>query len=142
MQSQLNLRLYGQANPPITQVSNDEVALCSSEQDAYRMCVNKAIPKRTNHDMAELLGMSEAQFSRILNADYHKVQRHAGRVFQIELQRVCNNRVIDQWAALYEAGMLNCQRTLIDRKAELLAELADLEQQTKQLDRLTQGRNS
>lgn len=111
--------------PQTAEVSDGRIARCRTEQDAFRLCIQCANPFRENRDLAEILGLSESHFSRIINADRHRQPRHAGRVFQIRLQQVCNNRVVDRWAELYDAGVLTCQQEEDDPLARLQAELEE-----------------
>lgn len=107
----------------LADIQANAVAACETEQEALRLCVARANPYRSQSDIAELIGVDKSVLNRMLNADHHDQPRHMSRVLQIKLQQICGNRAVDQWADLYAKGMLNCQRTVADREAELLAEL-------------------
>lgn len=124
--AQQQLKIMGAISTQVVDLPSDWVASCDTEQAAFRLCIANHPAKLHQGDIAELLGESRANLNTILNSDYNKRKRTLSRVKQIELQKICQNRAIDQWADLYAKGMLNCQRTVTDRKAELLAELAEL----------------
>lgn len=104
-------------------VSNDLVAHCNTEQEAFRLCVRHSRHYMPHESIAEHLDISTGAFSRMLTADKAKQELKMSRVQQIKLQQVCQNKVIDQWADLYDKGMLNCQRAVEDEEADLLAKL-------------------
>ncbi len=104
-------------------VSNDLIAHCNTEQEAFRLCVRHSRHYTTHEALAEHIGVSAGSFTRMLNADQHKQELKMSRVQQIKLQQACQNKVIDQWADLYDKGMLNCQRAVEDEEADLLAKL-------------------
>lgn len=130
---QQEMALMGCVSSQLIELQGEAIQACDSEQSAMRLCVNRAIPFRKQADIAELLDIPRAIFNRMLNAGHHDQPRYMPRVMQVKLQQICGNRAIDQWADLYAKGMLNCQRTVLDRKAELLAELKRLEQETEKL---------
>lgn len=131
---QQELKLLASASPRMADIQSDAIAACDSEQEAMRLCVRLAVPFRKQRDIAELLGLKPGIFNRMLNADHHDQPRYMSRVLQIKLQQVCGNRAVDQWADLYAKGMLNCQRTVADREAELVAELNKLREAREKLE--------
>jgi len=125
---QREIPLLGEYNTEVVDLPTNIVAMCDTEQAAFRLCVSKSKSPLSQEEIAEELGMTKGGFNTILNSDHNKRPRYLPRVKQIHLQQLCQNRAIDQWADLYEKGMLNCQRTLDDelqelerRRAELLA---------------------
>lgn len=126
MQRELNL--MGEISSEIKDVDLTLVRLCKTEQAAMRLCINKSRVFRTQRDLAALLDMSVGTLNTILNSDHGDRKRHMSRVGQINLQKLCGNRAIDQWAEMYGRGLLNHQETVEQRKAELRAELARLEE--------------
>jgi len=117
----------------VVDLRTDVVALCPTEQAAYRLCINQALVPVDQEGLAEHWNISKGALNKMLNCDKGSRKRYMPRFMQAELQQICGNRAIDQWADLYAKGMLNCQRTVVDRKAELLAELKRLEQETEKL---------
>ena len=132
---QREMTFYSAVSTQLVDLQANAIAACETEQEAMRLCVARAVPYRNQPDIAELIGVDKSVLNRMLNADHHAQPRHMSRVLQIKLQQVCGNRAVDQWADLYAQGMLNCQRTVEDRKAELLAELENLGVETERLNR-------
>lgn len=132
---QRELTFFSEIPKQLAEIQANAVSACENEQEAMRLCVARANPYRSQSDIAELIGVDKSVLNRMLNADHHHQPRHMGRELQIKLQQVCGNRAVDQWAELYARGALNCQRTVDDRKAELLAELERLEQQTDRMNK-------
>lgn len=130
---QREMSFYSAVPSQLADIQANAIAACETEQEALRLCVARANPYRNQSDIAELIGVDKSVLNRMLNADHHDQPRYMSRVLQIKLQQICGNRAVDQWADLYAQGMLNCQRTVADRKAELLAELEKLETQTDSL---------
>jgi hypothetical protein len=124
---QKQLALLAEMRTKLRVIEDHIIALCATEQAAFRMCINKAEPAMTQGTIASKLKIAKGDFNTILNSDQNKRVRNLSRTNQIHLQQICQNSAIDQWADLYTKGMLNCQRDPIDRKAELLTELALLE---------------
>lgn len=120
--------LIGEISNEIISLDWSLVRLCKTEQEAMRLCIDKSRVRRKQEDIAELLGMNRSSLNTILNADHNTRARYMSRLKQIELQKLCGNRAIDQWAEMYAKGLLNHQTSTEQRKAELLAELRELEQ--------------
>ena len=127
---QQNLSLLGALNNEVKDLPWDVVAKHKTIQSAYRLCINQQRIYRTQDDLADLLGMkSRAQLNAIINSDRADQERHLGRVREIELQKLCGNRAIDQWAKLFEQEQLDCQRSLEERRKELTKALELLDRQ-------------
>ncbi len=132
---QASLPILGDVSAKITEIPWNEIAMCDTEQAAYRTCVRNDRCHRSHenivkalNDLPEFAEMTPATFSRILNSDYHKERpRHAGRTFQIALQQICGNEAIEQWADLFKRGQLMCQRNKETEIEALRARLAELE---------------
>lgn len=124
---QRELRLLGEINTQRVDVPWDEVSMCETVQQAYWLCMKHSRVKRTQDNWADLLGFkSRGALNNVLNSDQTKLVRHLGRVREIELQRLACNNAIEQWADLYQKGMLNCQKSKDD-------EIQQLEQRLQQL---------
>lgn len=131
---QQELGLISAVTSQLADIQANAVSACETEQEALRLCVARANPYRSQSDIAELIGINHSVLNRMLNADHHHQPRYMSRVLQIKLQQVCGNRAVDQWADLYAKGMLNCQRTVADREAELVAELNKLREAREKLE--------
>lgn len=131
---QREMGFYSVLPSQLADIQANAVSACETEQEALRLCVARANPYRSQSDIAELIGVDRGVLNRMLNADHHDQPRYMSRVLQIKLQQVCGNRAVDQWADLYSKGMLNCQRTVADREAELLAELNKLREARERLE--------
>lgn len=123
---QSELRLIGEIDGEIRELPWQHVAMCDTEQAAARLCVNQARVYRSQENLADLMEMSVGAFNTILNSDRTNRVRYFGRKREKILQRLCGNSAIDQWAELFEKGMLNCQKSKADREAELLRALAEI----------------
>jgi len=130
---QAEMPLLGNVATEIIDLPANIVAMCSTEQAAFRLCINQSRIPLSQESIAEHLGLTKGAFNTILNSDHNSRARYLPRVLQNELQRLCRNRAIDQWGELEMKGLLNCQRSIVDRKAELLAELARLDEATQKL---------
>jgi len=122
-QLQGELALLANVTQELRELDARIVAQCDTEQRAFHLCVDQSTVYRSQESLAGLIGMRKSDFNCALNADLNDRPRFLSRTRQIALQRVCGNRAIDQWADLYEKGLLNCQRSKESRKAELLKEL-------------------
>lgn len=131
--SQNELPLLGGADYQLIDLPLDLLTRCDTEQAAFRECILRSRVRFNQEDLAEELGMSKGSLNTILNSDCGKRVRTLSRTNQIKLQQICGNRAIDQWADLYAKGMLNSQRTVQDREAALLQELAKLREETEKL---------
>lgn len=124
---QRELAILGQVTNELRKVDARLVAMCDSLQDSYRLCINQSPVYRTHSNIADYFGMSDGALTQILNSDRSDRMRHLGREREEDLQTLCQNTAIDQWAAMRREGTLNKQRTKEDRRAELLRELAQIE---------------
>lgn len=132
--AQAELPLIGQVNAQVYVFPTDIVASWPTEQEAFRQCILRHPAKLTQGQIAENIGMGRANFVAIINSDYPgKLLRAFTRTKQIELQQECRCKCIDQWADLYDKGMLNCQRSKADRLAALNAEIEKLKEETAKL---------
>lgn len=111
---------------------DDLVACCDNWQDAVMLCMEKATVRRTRAAWAEFLGYeTEGALSTILNSGRRKDGKRR-RLMDPDLfeplQQEAGNRAIDDYFELKKLGRLNHQR-VHNRKAELLEELKQIEQQ-------------
>lgn len=123
---QKSLPLIGCINNEVREMPYEEIAQLSTEQAAFRYCIRYARVHRTQANIADLLGVSTGDLNCMLNADQNNRPKYMSRTRQIELQRICGNTAIDQWADLYTKGLLVCQKSVDQRLAELEAERAQL----------------
>jgi len=123
---QKSLPLMGCISSEVREMPYEEIAHLPTEQAAFRYCIRYAIVHRTQANIADLLGVSTGDLNCMLNADQNNRPRYMSRTRQIELQRICGNAAIDQWADLYAKGLLVCQKSVERRLAELDAERSQL----------------
>jgi hypothetical protein len=126
-QLQGELALLGQVTHELRELDARLVAQCDTEQRAFHLCVDQSTVYRSQASIADLLGMQKGDFNCALNADINDRPKYLSRTRQIQLQKICGNRAIDQWADLYEKGLLACQKSKEARRAELLRELKEIE---------------
>ncbi len=125
---QQNLRLtMGSVEGGLVFLPDSLVAKCDTEQAAMRLCMNQSPIHWDYRALAEELSMTAGALNTILNCDHHDRARYMSRSMQINFQRLCGNRALDQWADLYERGMLNCQRDKAETIKALKAQLRELE---------------
>ena len=111
--------LMGAINTEIGLLDESHVAMCATEQAAMRLCILGARVYQTQSQIADALSMTKGNLNTILNSDQNDRPRYLPRTKQIQLQRLCGNRAIDQWADLYEKGRLTCQITKERQIADL-----------------------
>lgn len=130
---QQELRLIGVLDSEPRKLDWSVIKHCRTEQAAMRLCKDKSYAKYTDEDIADELGMTRASLNTILNADRPNGRsRTMSRVQQIKMQRFCGNRAIDQWAELYEKGMLHCQQS--DKQLKIEALRANFEAELQRLE--------
>lgn len=125
---QQELHLLGDVTQRLRELDHRLVALCGTEQAAFRLCVQQSNVYYPQAALAEHMGMNVADLNCCLNADQNDRPKYLSRTRQINLRRICGNRAVDQWADLYERGMLACQTSREAKIAELRAQLRELEQ--------------
>jgi len=126
-QAQIPLSITGAMSGGKRRVDASLVHRCKTEQEAARLCIQQSPVHLTYADMAEILACSAGHLNQLVNCDQNDRLRNMSRVFQINLQRLCQNSAIDQWADAYENEELDCQRKKSDEIADLKARLALLE---------------
>ena len=126
-QLQKELALLGEVTRELRELDARLVACCDTEQRAFHLCIDKSTVYRSQGNIADLIGMCKSDLNCALNADINHRPKYLSRTRQIKLQQICGNRAIDQWASLYEKGLLNCQKSKESRKEELLRELRAIE---------------
>lgn len=127
MQNQMNLATYGSIDTSVVEAPRDLVALCRNKADAYRLTMNLSRVKRSDTAWAELLDMPKGRLSQILNPETNTA-RYMPPKCEVELIRLSGNTAFTQWVVMAAKGELAHQKSTESRKAELLAELAQLEQ--------------
>ena len=123
---QREMALLAEATKELREVEDRLIALCPSEQAAFRLCISQSRVYRSQDVLAEDLGMTKGALNAILNSDQGKRQRYMPRIKQTRLQELCQNKVIDRWADLESSGLLNCQRTAAQELADAEALVARL----------------
>lgn len=129
--------LLGQVKMPPIEVPDSAIKGCKTEEAAHRLCMERARPRLSYDRLSEALTesgipMTKGRLNKIFNADYAQDKpARSWRTLQVHVQQICNNRVIDRWAELYEQRELYCQMS----EAELAVreELAELNQRTNEL---------
>ncbi len=129
---QREMQLLADIKEDMRRLPDGDVACCDTEQRAFHLCIKESRIYRSQADIAESIGMCKSDFNCALNADINDRPKYLSRTRQVNLQLLCGNRAIDQWADLYERRMLNCQRTAEQQLAELE------EQKQKVLERMEQ----
>lgn len=125
-QIQRELALLGAVTNKLREVDAHLVRQVKTEQEAYRLCIDKSPVHRPDADWAEICGVSRSVFNRAKNGDSYKVNYPLSRVAQERLQVAAQNTAIDQWAKAYRMGDLNCQRDTESEIAELETRLQQL----------------
>lgn len=134
MSNQLAIQ-YGpmEAMPLPVELPEHQVSMCVTYRDAIKMCMDNSVIPFTRSKWAEKLGMSEGSLSNILNWDKKKKSKARKRSLDPDLfdfiQRTAGNKAISQFFELQARGALRSQQSTANRKQELLAELAELENQ-------------
>lgn len=127
---QKSLQLMGCISSEVREMPYEEIAHLPTEQAAFRYCVRYARVHRSQANIADYLGINTGDLNCMLNADQNQRPKYMSRTRQIALQKLCGNKAIDQWAELYEKGLLVCQKSVDQRLKELEAERAQLLAQT------------
>ncbi len=118
---QQELRLIGVLDSEPRLLDWSLIKHCATEQAAMRLCKSKSYAHYTDDDIADALGMNRASLNTILNSDGPKGRpRYMPRTLQVKMQKFCGNRAIDQWAEMYEKGLLQCQKSDKEQKREAL----------------------
>lgn len=81
----------------------DEIALCANFKDALALCIRRSRVKRSQGDLAALVGIHPTQFSKILHGAKGQGW-HLEPGLIAELERQCGNHAITQWLA-YQSGL-------------------------------------
>jgi hypothetical protein len=129
---QKSLPLIGCINNEMREMPYEEIAHLPTEQAAFRYCIRYARVHRTQEVIAQLISADEpkpllkGELNCMLNADNNDRPKYMSRARQIKLQKICGNKAIDQWAELFDKGLLVCQKSVEQRLAELEAERAQL----------------
>lgn len=125
-QRQRELALLGELTNELKEIEPRFVAMCDSHPQAVRLCMDKSRVKRTQDDWADVIGMNRSQFKQCISTSKERTKNLPAEREE-QLQMAAGNLAISQWRKMYRMGLLNCQRSKEDRKAELLAELAKLD---------------
>lgn len=121
MNSSLNLA-FGMANGSVKPVLECELRGATDFRSAVQTCIRLSRIKRTQNDLAHLVGMNPTQFSKCINGPFHL----PGDVIA-KVESACGNTAITQWLALQHNATLKVEspeERLIRENAELRAQLA------------------
>lgn len=129
MEKQLEIPLLGTISNTVKELPEDLVSLCRTKTDAYRLCLNQAKVKKNQKDWAEDLGISRSYLTMILNSDTSDLPKHMPPLVELKLMQIAGNKAPIQWMEMYLEGRLVHQKTVEQRKAELLRELEEIERQ-------------
>jgi len=123
---QMTMPMMGEIDTSIVDAPRDLVALCRTKADAYRLTMNLARVRRQDRDWAELLGLKAPHLSQILNPQL-KMPKYMPPEAESALIRIAGNTAPTQWTNMHAKNELVHQKTTEALKAELRAQLAELE---------------
>lgn len=110
------LAVVGKPQP----LPDDIVRRCKDAREALLLVIDQRVPKRTEGDVAALIGMSKQHFSKVLLGKGHfptaKIRA---------LQEVCGNLAFTQYMNM-ECGLVARYETDSERIARLESELASV----------------
>lgn len=115
---QRNLPLLAAVTAPI-ELPMEIVQHCLNHLDAIRLCINTS--NRSHQSVCDDLGIDKGHWSRIMSGRAHFPTRKLP-----DLMRLCGNIAPLQWLA-GAMGYVIKKDDVSKRKAELLAELAEIE---------------
>ena len=127
-QLQQELALLGELTNELRELDARLVARCESMPRAYRLCMDRAKPQRTQDQWAELLGLKPSHFKQMLSTNPER-KKYMPAEKEEDLMLIAGNKAPEQWRRLYRSRMLDCQRSLDDQIQEARATLAALESQ-------------
>lgn len=119
MDKQLELPVLGDCSYSVRELPKDEVAMCSTIFEAYRLCMRRSIVWRSQETWAELLGMTKGAFNQVLNGGSSDRKRHMPDSVRRNLQKLAGNKAINQWEDLELSGELHCQRSIEEQEAQI-----------------------
>ena len=127
MNQQYEMPVLGDCSYELKALPYQDVARCSTFEEAVHLCIRRSIVWRTQDTWAELLGVSKSYFNQVINGGSPDKPRHMGHPLRSKLQRLAGNTAITQWEDLELKGQLICQINANSREAQLRAELAEIE---------------
>ena len=119
MNSSLNLA-FGMANGAVKTIPECELRAAKDFRSAVQTCIRLSQVKRTQNDLAHLVGMNATQFSKCINGPFHL----PGDVISL-VEKFCGNTAITQWLASQHNATLKIE-TEVER---LRREVEELRQQ-------------
>ncbi len=123
---QRELPLLGCITAHMMDLPAGHVAQQPTFQAALRLSINRSRVAYDNGTLADLIGIDRSSFQCMLNAD----QSDRYRAFPPEklylLEREIGNNGPSQWLEMCKKGLLDCQKSVDDKEAELLEQLAAL----------------
>ena len=121
MNSSLNLA-FGMGNGTVKPVPESELRGAKDFRGAVQTCIKLSQVKRTQNDLALLVGMNATQLSKCINGPFHL----PGDVIAL-VEKHCGNTAITQWLALQHNATLKvetAEERLLRENEELRAQLA------------------
>lgn len=126
MQHELNL--LAEMTFELKRLDEKLVARCDSYARACRLCIEQARVTRPQEEWADLIKMNRSQFKQALEIKRTR-NKNIPAEKEEELQLAAGNLAISQWRDLYRSRRLDHQRTVEEREAELLKQLAQVRSQ-------------
>ncbi|MBN49959.1 MAG: hypothetical protein CMN85_10490 [Spongiibacteraceae bacterium] len=132
---QKEMPLIAEISTEIVDLPYKDVVRCSHWAQAMRLCMKYSRTSRDDESWAHILGMTRGAFNTLVNQDKRltstgepRRKRNLDIDLLADFQNACGNRGMQQYLELRAKGLLDCQRSIEARKAELLRELRDIEQ--------------
>jgi plasmid maintenance system antidote protein VapI len=115
----MNLPLsMGAMNCEVSPVPEGEMRAATDFKSSLALCIRLSRVRRTQNDLAGLVGINATQFSKIMNGAFHLP---TDKIPVIE--KLCGNTAITQWLASQHGAELKFE-TLAEKVVRLEAELA------------------
>lgn len=111
---------FGSVSGEIKTVPDSELRAVKDFKDAIRLCIKLAPVRRTQNDLAALIGVNATQFSKVLNGSFHL----PGDAIT-ELEKVCQNTAITQYQAAKHGATLHFKtpQEIIEEQAREIEQL-------------------
>jgi plasmid maintenance system antidote protein VapI len=117
----MNLPLsMGAMNGEVSTVAEGEMRAATDFKSALALCIRLSRVRRTQNDLAGLVGINATQFSKIMNGAFHLP---TDKIPVIE--KLCGNTAITQWLASQHGAQLHYKtpEQIIAEQAEVIARL-------------------
>ena len=128
---QQELPLMGCIDSQITDLPFSHVAQQPTFQAALRLCVSRSRVTYDNGTLADLIDMDRSSFQCMLNADQSDRYRAFPPEKLFRLEQATGNNGPSQWLEMQRKGLLDCQKTVDEKMAELVEQMNALEAQKR-----------